>query len=463
MVAKLTGLSHQDVEELRQEALSHYWPLAQQLNELKEPGALKVMTEGKGCWVTQADGTVYFDAWSGLWVKAAGYGRKEIADAVYETMLTGMTYHPTGTASPNSIRLASKVANLSPDKESRIFLVSGGSEAVETAVKMAKKYHKNRGEPMRFKVISRIGSYHGATHLCMTLGSGSVAHPQDYGPLLMGTVNVTQPYQYRCHHCKEEGQCNLKCAYDVERAIEAEGPEQIAAFIGEPISAAADVAVPHPDYWPTLRAICDKYGVLLIVDEVITGFGRTGKMFASEYWGLKPDIMTVAKALTSGYVPIGAAIASKEVADTFVGGEKETFRHLITFGGNPVAAAAALANLEIFEKEDLVGNAARMGEYMNQQFQTLYEHPTVGDIRHGEGLLIGIELVKDKDTRERFPKEAEISKRITRLMHKHKIFLVAKDTIRVAPPLCITKDEADHVVKTVDALIGDLEKELGVV
>ncbi len=462
MTTKLKGLTEQAVEELRTQALDHYWMHNRQVNDLKEPGALKVMTEAKGCWVTQSDGTKYFDALSGLWVKAAGYGRKEIADAVYETMLTGMTYHPTATTSPNSIRLASKVASLVPNKESRVFLVSGGSEAVETAAKMAKKYHRNRGEPMRFKVISRVGSYHGATHFCMSLGGGSSAHSEDYGPVLLGTPKTTQPYHYRCHHCKDEGQCNLKCAYDVERTIEAEGADQVAAFIGEPISAAADMAVPHPDYWPTIRAICDKYGVLLILDEVITGFGRTGKMFAAEHWNLKPDIITVAKALTSGYLPIGAAIASKKVADTFIGGESETFRHLITFGGNPVSAAAALANLDIFEKEDLVGNSDRMGEYMNQQLQTLYEHPIVGDIRHAKGLLFGIELVKDRETRARFPKEAQIRKRITKLMHKHRIFMIAQDTIRLAPPLCITKDEVDHVVKQMSAIIGDLEKELGV-
>ena len=200
----------------------------------------------------------------------------------------------------------------------------------------------------------------------------------------------------------------------------------------------------------------------MIADQVITGFGRTGKMFAAEHWGLKPDIITVAKQLPSGYLPIGAAIASKKVADTFIGGESETFRHLITFGGNPVSAAAALANLEIFEEEDLVGNSERMGEYMNQQLQTLYEHPTVGDIRWGKGLLFGIELVKDKATKEKFPKEAEMRKRITRLMHKHKIFLIAQDTISLAPPLCINKDEVDHVVKTLNILIGELEQELGV-
>ncbi len=455
-------LTDQEIESLRKEALDHCWMHNRQVNELKEPGALKIMVEGKGCWVTDATGKRYFDALSGLWVKAAGYGRKEIADAVYEAM-QGITFNPRDTVNPYTIKLSAKLASLVPDKESRVFLVSGGSEAVETAVKMAKKYHKNKGEPTRYKVISRVGSYHGATHLCMSLGGGGVAFPTDYGPLMPGSVRVTQPLHYRCHFCKDQAECTLECARDVERAIETEGPETVAAVIGEPISAAAGMAVPHPEYWPTLRAICDKYGVLLIVDEVITGFGRTGKMFASEHWDLQPDIITVAKALTSGYLPIGAAIARKSVADAFIGGESETFRHLITFGANPVSAAAALANLEIFEKEDLVGNSAQMGAYLNQQLQTLYEHPSVGDIRHAQGLLFGIDLVKDRRTREKFPKEAEMRKRVTRLMHKHGLFLlIAGDVIELAPPLCITKDEVDHLVRQVTAVIGDLEKELGV-
>ena len=457
-----TKLTDQEIEVLRQDALDHYWMHARQVNDLKEPGALKIMVEGKGCWVTDTNGRRYFDALSGLWVKAAGYGRKEITDAVYETMQTGMTYNPMGTISPPSIELSAKVASISPDKESRVFLVSGGAEAVETAVKMAKKYHKNNGEPTRYKVISRLGSYHGATYFCMSLGGGGPGFAADYGPITTGSVRVTQPSHYRCLYCKDQPECTLECARDVERAIENEGPETVAAVIGEPISAAAGMAVPHPQYWPTLREICDKHGVLLIVDEVITGFGRTGKMFASEHWDLQPDIMTVAKALTSGYLPIGATIARKSVADSFTGGDAETFRHLITFGGNPVSAAAALANLDIFEKEDLVGNSAQMGNYLNQQLQTLYEHPIVGDIRHAQGLLAGIELVKDRETKEKFPKEADLRKRVSKLAEKHSLFMVGGDVIELAPPLCITRDEVDHLVRQVTAVIGDLEKELGV-
>ena len=216
----------------------------------------------------------------------------------------------------------------------------------------------------------------------MSLGGGGVAAPIHFGPLMPGNIHITQPDGYRGLCCSADGGCNLQCARDLEIAIQHEGPSTVAAFIGEPISAAAGIHVPHPEYWPTIREICDKYGVIMICDEVITGFGRTGKMFATEHWGVKPDIFTVAKALTSGYIPIGAAIASKKVSDAFIG-EDATFRHLITFGGNPVACAAGLANLEIMEGEGMVENSAEMGTYMYEQLQTLYEHPIVGDVRGG--------------------------------------------------------------------------------
>ena len=214
---------------------------------------------------------------------------------------------------------------------------------------MAKNYYKNRGEPTRWKVISRRGSYHGATYASMSLGGGGINKPVNFGPLLPGNVHVAQPDEYRCTYCRDRGGCNLECARDVGRAIEHEGPSTVAAFIGEPVSVSSGIHIPHSEYWPTIREICDKYEVLMLCDEVVTGFGRTGEMFATEHWDIKPDITTVAKALTSGYLPIGAVIASKKVADAFGGEEEATFGHLLTFGGNPASCAPGLANLEIIE------------------------------------------------------------------------------------------------------------------
>ena len=303
---------------------------------------------GRGC-----GGEQWFDMIAGMWLKNIGHGRKEVADAVYAQMQE-ISYTPGGTVSPATAKISAKIASLAPDKEARAYFVSGGSEAVETALKMAKQYHKNNGEPMRYKVISRRGSYHGATHACMSLGGGGVGAPIHFGPLMPGNIHVTQPDGYRGLCCSENDGCNLQCARDVEIAIQHEGPSTVAAFIGEPISAAAGIHVPHPEYWPTIREICDKYGVIMICDEVITGFGRTGKMFATEHWGVKPDIFTVAKALTSGYIPIGAAIASKKVSDAFMG-EDSTFRHLIHSAATRSRARRRSANLEIMEGEGMVG------------------------------------------------------------------------------------------------------------
>ncbi len=452
-----TTLTGEQIEELKQQAADHFWPHNNAAGNMDD-GGIKLVQSGKGVWVEDVEGEQWFDTMAGMWLKNIGHGRKEVADAVYNQMLD-ISYTPGGTVGPTTAKLSAKVASLAPDKEARIYFVSGGSEAVETALKMAKQYHKNNGEPTRYKVISRRGSYHGATHACMSLGGGGVAAPIHFGPLMPGNIHITQPDGYRGLCCSADGGCNLQCARDLEIAIQHEGPSTVAAFIGEPISAAAGIHVPHPEYWPAIREICDKYGVIMICDEVITGFGRTGKMFATEHWGVKPDIFTVAKALTSGYIPIGAAIASKKVSDAFIG-EDATFRHLITFGGNPVACAAGLANLEIMEGEGMVENSAEMGTYMYEQLQTLYEHPIVGDVRGGMGLLCAVELVKDRDTKESFPAEAKLSEKIAPLMNEHNLLGRPGNSIYLSPPLCITRDEVDHVVSQVDSVITKLEAQL---
>ncbi len=340
--------------------------------------------------------------------------------------------------------------------------MSGGSEAVETALKMAKHFHRLNGEPTRWKVISRRGSYHGSTLACTSLGRGADGQsvPAEYGPLVPGNIHISTPNAYRCHFCASSGNCNLECARDLERAISHEGANTVAAFIGEPISAAAGVHIPHPEYWPMVREICDRHGVLMICDEVITGFGRSGKMFATEHWDTTPDIRTVAKGLTSGYLPIGAVIAGHKVADTFIKENASPFTHLITFGGNPPACAAALANLEIMEREGMVENSVSMGEYLLERLQPFRDRSIVGDVRGGMGLLCAIEIVKNKETRERFAKSAKLSEKATRAMRRHNMLGRAGDVIPVAPPLCISRDEVDHAVTQLGQVLTDLENEL---
>ena len=442
-----------DVEEIKTMAAAHFWPHSRQAGDMSDETGVKLVVRGEGSYVQDAAGKQWYDLISGMWLKNAGHGRREIADAVYEQMLE-ISYTPGGSVSPVTARLAAKLAELSPDPDSRIYFVSGGAEAVETALKMSRKFHKNNGEPGRFKFIARRGGYHGATFMNMSLGGGGVAAGSDYGPLMPYTVNIAQPGEYRCRLCRGMSACDLECARDLEIAIQNEGPSSVAAFIAEPISVASGVHVPHPEYWPTIREICDKYGVLLICDEVITGFGRTGKWFATEHWGIKPDIFTVAKALTSGYLPIGAAVASKHVADAFIGDASTTFRHLITFGGNPPACAAGLANIEIMEREDLVDNSARMGEYLFDKLQSMYEHPIVGDVRGGLGLLCSMEFVKDRGTKEKFAADSGLMQLFSAEMNKQGLLgRVMGDVMHLAPPLSTTRDELDELVTKVDAVI----------
>ena len=445
---------------LRRAGEAHLWPGPYKPGDLiSDEHRLKVVVDGSGPWVLDAEGRTWFDSLSGMWLVNVGHGRREIAEAAYAQMCR-LSYAPDGTVSPATIRLAAQVASLAPDPGSHVFFVSGGSEAVETAIKLAKKYHRNRGEPGRFKVISRRGSYHGCTLGCLGLGGGGSNTGVEYGPLLPGMVRVQGPDEYRPAFSGDGVASDIECAREIERAILNEGPETIAAVIGEPISAAAGVHVPHAEYWPMVREICDRYGVLLIFDEVITGFGRTGAMFASEHWGVRPDITTVAKGLASGYVPIGAAIASKAVSDAFTG-EHPAFNHRFTYGGNPVACAAGLATLEIIEREHLVENSRVVGEYLYERARELYRHPIVGHVRGGLGLMCAIELVRDRATRDPFPPVVGLKRAAQLLMDEQGLLGRGGDIFFLAPSLCVTRAEIDTLIERVDSVIGALDRWLG--
>jgi adenosylmethionine-8-amino-7-oxononanoate aminotransferase len=453
-----------DIEQARADAEAHFWPHSQQAGDMSSETGLQLVTQGQGVWVEDANGERWFDTLSGLWLVNIGHGRREIADAVYRQMLA-LSFSPNDTVAPVTAALSARLAKLAQDPRSRTYFTSGGSEANETALKIAKNYHHINGEPGRWKVLSRRGSYHGATLACTSLGRGGPGGgsiPAQFGPLVPGNIHVAQPAQYRCDRCSRDGACHLDCARDVERAILHEGPSTVAAFIGEPISAAAGIHVPHPEYWPMVREICDRHGVVMIADEVITGFGRTGKMFAMEHWGVKPDIFTVAKGLTSGYLPIGAAIATGKIADAFIGEGDKTFQHLITFGGNPASSAAAIANLDIMENENMSARSAEMGDYLYERLKTLRKHPIVGDVRGGKGLLCALELVKDRKTREPFPKDVKLDKLAVGAMRESRMLGRAGHIIPIAPPLCISRDEIDEAVDRLDSVLKNLGDTLGV-
>ena len=450
------------VTELQDSALEHLWVYLREPSDMAEKGEPQIFVEGKGCRVTDALGRTYIDAMSGLWLKNVGYGRTEIADAAYQQMLK-LTYMPMGTTTEPAVRLAEKIASITPGDLSRSFFTSGGSEAVETAMKLARAYFKRQGEPTRIKFISRKGSYHGATFGTLALGSTAFFPKIDYEPLLAGCFHVPQPNPYRCEYGgRTPEECAERCVNAIEEMIQFQGPETVAAVVAEPVSSPMGAVVPGPNYWPRLREICDQYGCLLIADEVITGFGRTGKMFACEHWGITPDIMTVAKGITSGYIPMGGAIVRKPIADSFVGSQKAAFRHVITFGGHPVAAAAALKNIEIMEQEEMAENSARMGRYLLDGLEELKQkHRIIGDVR-GLGLFCGLEVVRDRETKEFFPAEAELGPRLTQSFAEQGILLRGGDAMNIMPPLCVTSGEIDEILSVLDRGFGQTARDLGV-
>ena len=456
----MVSYTEDEAQDLQRTALEHLWIYTREPSDMAEKGEPRIFVNGKGCKVTDIHGETWIDAMSGWWLKNVGYGRKEIADAAYEQMLQ-LTYMPSGSTAPATIKLAQKIADITPGDLSRCFFTSGGSESVETALKLSRAYHRRQGEPTRYRFISRAGSYHGATFGAMSLGGAPHIPRDDYEPLMAGTVYVPQPNPYRCAlGGTSPSECAVKCAGAVEDAIMFHGPQSVAAVIAEPISSPLGTIVPGDEYWPMLRDICTRYGVLLIADEVITGFGRTGKMFACDHWGVTPDIMTMAKGITSGYIPMGGAVMRKDLADSFVGSDKASFRHIITFGGHPVAAAASLKNLEIIENEGLVENSAAMGQYLLDGLQEMKaKHPIVGDVR-GLGLMCGMEVVKDRETKEHFPAEVNLGERLTQAFSQNHLHLRGGNYMSIMPPLCITRGEVEDVISGMDRALETVEKEI---
>ncbi len=446
---------------LHQTVADHTWLHFYQMQNLIDRPSL-VITRGEGSTVYDQHGKPYIDALAGLFCVNAGYGRKEIADAMYAQALK--IHYVSSFSYPNepAVQVAEQLAERAPivgKRDARVFFVSGGSEAVESALKISKQYQRARGFAGRYKTISRRLAYHGTTMGALSVtGLESVRAP--FEPLVPGARHAPMALAYRCPYCAREAQCNLACVGEIEALVEQEGPETVAAIILEPVQNSGGCIVPAPDYYRRVRELCDRTGIVMIMDEVICGFGRVGHWFGTEHWGVQADIITCAKGLTSGYSPLGAAIVRKEIADAFLGEEKQKFMHGITFGGHPVSAAAALANLAIIEREQLPQRAQDSGAYLIGALrEALDHHRIVGDIR-GLGLFIGIELVKDKGTRESLHGEANMAWLSDRLLDNG-IICRADDrldpVIQLSPPLVITKDEIDRVVGVLDDVIGQVE------
>ena len=451
------ALSNQDA--LKKSGAEHIFMHSAPYGALAHDAAKKILVEGDGIWVTDVDGNRYIDGLAGLWLVNVGHGRAEIGEAIGRQASSLAYASSTAATTIPAIQLAERLAALAPGDQNTAFFCSGGSEAIESAIKIARQYHYHRGQPKRQKVIGRRGSYHGGTYAAMSVSGTRPTSDPYRSPFMPGVLHASPPSCYRCDFRATFPACDLLCADQIGQMIAYENPETVAAVIAEPISASNGIVVPPEGYWPRLREICDAHGVLLITDEVINGFGRTGRMFASEHFGVVGDLLTMAKGLTSGYVPMGGVMCRPHVVEAFA--DENTLSHLLTYGGHPVAAAAALANLDIIEREDLVGNAERMGARLLAGLEGLRaEHPHIGDVR-GLGLIAGLEVVRDRDTREKFDEKGPELKALSNGLRNRGLLTRAGTILNLCPPLCITADEVDQIVDIVGGALSDLEAASG--
>ena len=380
-------------------AQRHLWGHFTNLAAVQRQG-LPIIERGDGPWVYDRSGKRYLDGLSGLFTVNVGHGRTELALAA-EEQARRLAYFPLWSFGHDpAIRLATELATLAPGDLNRVFFTSGGGEALESAWKVAVQYFAAIGQPERRKVISRDYAYHGTTLGALSI-TGIPAIREPFEPLLPWAVKVPNTNRYRCGSCANRDACTLDCADEVERTILREGPHTVAMIVMEPVQNTGGAIVPPEGYWARMREIADKYGILLVSDEVICAFGRFGHFFACERFGYQPDMIIFAKGVTSGYAPLGGFIASDRIAAPFVETDGSVFLHGLTFGGHPVSCAVALANLEVMKREDIPGNVLRNEGVFDEVMESLRDLPFVGDIR-GCGYFRVIELVKDKATKQTF-------------------------------------------------------------
>ncbi|MBW1697088.1 MAG: aspartate aminotransferase family protein [Deltaproteobacteria bacterium] len=416
---------------------------------------IPIIIKGEGTRVFDSEGKAYLDLTSGVTRPVhVGHGRKDLAEAVGKQAAELAYFTPMHFTNQPAIELADTLSTITPDTVSNFFFVCDGSEAVESAMKLAKQHHFCRGEKHRFKVISRRGAYHGVTLLALRAMGTVLSMKHTMEPLTPGSVFVESPYCYRCPLHLSYPNCELACARDMRRIIEFEGPDHISAFIGEPIQQGFGALAPPPGYWELIRKICEDYGILLIIDEVICGFGRTGRWFALEHFGIKPDIITMAKGISSGYVPLGAVGCTDDVIDPI-----DTFEHIHTYANHPVSCAAGVKNIEILKQEKLIERASEIGVYFLESLKSLEEHSIVAEVR-GTGLWLGIDFTVNKKTREVFPLD-RLWNIVNRAQEKGLIIKLMGQALELAPPLIIEKSEIDEGVKIIQECVAEEEKDMG--
>ena len=420
----------------------------------------KIISEGEGVYVTDIDGQRMVDGVGGLWNVNAGYNRPEIKQAIVD-QLDKLHYYSTfnGTTNDVAIELSHKlVSMMEPEKMTRAFFTSGGSDSIETALRLARLYWKTQGQLDRTKFISLRGGYHG-THFGGASVNGNTPFRRNFEPLLPGCFHVEAPYLYRNPFTSDPEELGQICAQLLENEIVFQGPDTVAAFIAEPVQGAGGVIVPPANYWPLVREICDKYGVLLISDEVVTGFGRTGSLYGCRAWGVAPDMMTLAKGINSGYIPLGATMINERIS-TALEQSQDGFgmvMHGYTYSGHPVACAAAIPNLDIVLNEDLPAAAGKRGDYFIDRLAPFAERfKSVGDVR-GKGLMLAIEMVADRQSKA--PKEPSFGQQIASIAQQEGAMVrAAGHKIILSPPLVINEEEIDIIVDALDIAFSELDR-----
>jgi putrescine aminotransferase len=432
--------SHEQIQAWDSEHVIHPWSFA---------GPSLLLVRGEGSSYFDAEGREYLDALGGIQLCEIGHGRAELAE-VAAAQMAELEYAPMfwNFGNERAAELAHRLVELAPDGIEEVFFTNGGSESCESAIKMARLYHHNRGETERTYILSLSHSYHGMTYGALS-ASGLSGLKVGVGELPGGFYHLTTPYPYR-------GQSFDDCLRELEETIARLGAERIAAFIGEPVLTVGGVIVPPPEYWRAVTELCRAKGILLIADEVVTAFGRLGEWFASPAWGMTPDLIATAKGLTSGYLPLGAVLASREVGETLRTAESG-FMHGYTYCGHPVACAVALKNLEIIEREDLRANASRVGAHLLERLRSLRELPVVGDVR-GAGLLASVELVADKESRT--PIEVRRQEIADRVRDERRVIVRSiYQNVILAPCLILTERQADQIVDALGEVLSTTSSE----
>ncbi|CAM3835410.1 aspartate aminotransferase family protein [Parendozoicomonas haliclonae] len=444
MTKNLTSPSKYDTARLQQLDRDHYFHPFTDHKALGEEGS-RVITKAEGVYLEDSEGHRILDGMAGLWCVNVGYGRKELAEVAYQQMLELPYYNSFfKTAHPPAIELAKKLADLAPAHMNNVFFTGSGSESNDTVLRLTRHYWATKGQPDKNIIISRENAYHGSTVAGASLGGMKPMHKQGGLPI-EGICHIQQPYWFGEGQDMSPEAFGIKAAQALDAKIQELGEDRVAAFIAEPFQGAGGVIIPPASYWPEIKKILAKYDILLVVDEVICGFGRTGEWFGSNYFDLQPDLMPIAKGLSSGYLPIGGVMISDRVMDVVnKGGD---FNHGYTYSGHPAAAAVALANLEILENENIIQTVKEeTGPYLQTRWAELGEHPLVGEAR-GVGMVGALELVKDKGTNARFDDKATAGALCRDFCFQNGLVMRATgDTMIISPPLVITRSEIDELI-----------------